>query len=385
LLPASLLLCSVRGDELVPRFLGEGDHPWLRLLLEEYDRFVGRPQRELDERVSEPLDGCAAFDKQRLAAFVLRRLSRAGAKSAVPPVRARAVVFGEAARRLEPRENILASAAASVDVSPNALEASLFADLPGERLVAALERPPSPLELALRANLALAQGFLARASAVKIEMEGNARAVVRHAKLRGLICRVARLAEVADATMEISGPYALFRHTLLYGRSLGDILPLLSWCRRFRLRADCVLHGRQRAFRVASGDPIFPASEPRRFDSRLEERFARDFKRLASDWDVIREPEPVEAGGGLIFPDFALQRRGDASRRWLLEIVGFWTPEYVARKLAQYRAASISNLILCIDADRCCDDGDLPPHALVIRYRRRVDAGEVVRRIEAAS
>jgi predicted nuclease of restriction endonuclease-like RecB superfamily len=71
---------------------------------------------------------------------------------------------------------------------------------------------------------------------------------------------------------------------------------------------------------------------PRRYDSLLEERFAREFRRLAPAWDVIREPEPIAAAGTLIFPDFAVQRRSDPTRRWLLEIVGFfWTPDYVKR------------------------------------------------------
>jgi predicted nuclease of restriction endonuclease-like RecB superfamily len=59
------------------------------------------------------------------------------------------------------------------------------------------------------------------------------------------------------------------------------------------------------------------------YDSRLEERFAREFRRVAPDWDLLREPEPIAAEGALIFPDFALQHRSDPSRRWLLEIVGF--------------------------------------------------------------
>jgi len=60
------------------------------------------------------------------------------------------------------------------------------------------------------------------------------------------------------------------------------------------------------------------------YDRKLEERFARDFRRVAPEWDVIREPEAVQAGGTLIFPDFALRHRADR-RRWLVEIVCFWT------------------------------------------------------------
>jgi predicted nuclease of restriction endonuclease-like RecB superfamily len=130
---------------------------------------------------------------------------------------------------------------------------------------------------------------------------------------------------------------------------------------------------------LGTGDPILPADPPRLYDSRIEERFAREFRRLAPDWDVLREPEPVVAGSRLVFPDFALQHRYDASRRWLVEIVGFWTPDYVRRKLALYREARIANLILCIDAARACEEGSLPAGAVIVRFRRRIDAGAVRR------
>ena len=93
---------------------------------------------------------------------------------------------------------------------------------------------------------------------------------------------------------------------------------------------------------------------------------------------MVREPEPIAADGRLIFPDFALQLRSNPARRWLLEIVGFWTPDYVARKLALYRSARLSNLILCIDEDRNCTAEDLPSGALVVRFRRHVDATAVL-------
>ena len=122
----------------------------------------------------------------------------------------------------------------------------------------------------------------------------------------------------------------------------------------------------------------------RAYDSKLEERFARDFRRVAPDWDVIREPETVRAGEVLIFPDFALRHRG-YGLLWLVEIVGFWTPDYVKRKLALLRAAELPNLVLCIDETRDCSDGAIPRSSRVVRFRRRVDAVAVLRLIEQDS
>jgi predicted nuclease of restriction endonuclease-like RecB superfamily len=379
LLPDALLNYSVVGNTIVPHFLGEHDHPWLRVLLEEHERFVGRPQRELDARLREPLPCESPPRKLKQATHVLARLRQSQRKAAVPPRRARALVFGEAARIPDRSEAVLGRVAASLGVSTGELQDSLFADLPGNRLVTAPAPSLSPGELALRTNLALAQALLFHATSVRIEADGNARSLVRHAKWRGLICSVAERSSPADAVLELSGPFALFRHTRLYGRALGEIVPLLAWCRRFRLRAESMPRGRPLMLQLATGDPIFPSVEPRRYDSRLEERFARDFRRLATDWDVLREPEPVTASGTLIFPDFRLQHRQEPARRWLLEVVGFWTPDYVARKLALYRSARLSNLILCIDEERNCAAEDLPLGARVVRFRRRVDPAAVLR------
>ena len=69
----------------------------------------------------------------------------------------------------------------------------------------------------------------------------------------------------------------------------------------------------------------------------------------------------------------------------MLEIVGFWTPDYVRDKLARLRAARLTNLILCIDEERNCTDEELPQNAFVVRYRRRIDAEKVMRILERRS
>ena len=380
-----LLSYSVAGSIVVPHFLGPQDHSWLRVLLEEHERFVGRTQRELEGRLREPLPCQSPPVKVKLATQVLARLQRSHRiRSAVAPRRARAIVFEAAARAQLPSPTVLISAAAALGVTAQELDDSLFADLPGERLIEPVGASTSPDELALRVNLALVQSLLSHAARVRIYVEGHTRALIRHARLRGLICSVADRGGMEDVCIDLSGPLALFRRTRLYGRALGEIVPLLSWCGRFRLYAECILDGRPVKLQLRTGDPLFPGTAPRPYDSGLEERFAREFRKLAPDWDVVREPEPINAAGTQVFPDFALLHRANPARRWLLEIVGFWTPEYVARKLARYRSARLPNLILCIDEERNCASADLPPSARVLRFRRRVDPASVLRVVNAS-
>ena len=136
---------------------------------------------------------------------------------------------------------------------------------------------------------------------------------------------------------------------------------------------------------VRTGDPIGSGRELRRHDSRIEERFFKDFRKAAPEWDVIREPRPVETDGTLVFPDFELVDRRDPKCRWLLEIIGFWTPEYLTEKLRRLRAAGLERLILCIDAGRCCSEGDLPVNARVVRFQKRIDPGAVLAIVASGS
>ena len=147
---------------------------------------------------------------------VLGRLRPIHRKTAVSSRRARALVFGEAARTPAPSHTVLSTVAASLGVTPEDLRDSLFGDLPGERLVGSPGQSLSAVELALRCNLALVQALLFRATIVRIEVEGNTRALVRQAKWRGLICKGIERSGTADATLELSGPFALFRNTRLY-------------------------------------------------------------------------------------------------------------------------------------------------------------------------
>ena len=425
MVPRDLLSFRCEGDQVLPCYFLERDQPWLQALLDEYVRYEGRPRRELHDRLRDPLPLFAPRDKLRIARHVLDRLWRFQLRAAVPPRQARAVLFGAAAQAADgagqrvasiggaaaaadapgvapglagerpaasaapgargTREQAIAAACAELAVEPDELLGGLFADLPFEKRVVAPERPPGVAELAQRANLALVGGLLKRAAAVSVTAGSNLRALVRQAKLTGLLCTVRqRPTRGSSERIEISGPFALFRRTLVYGRALASLVPFAVRCQDAELRATCLLDGTGQAHTlvVRAGDPIFPAPTARRHDSRLEARFFRDFTNQAPDWDLVREPAAVPVDDTLIFPDFELRHRRDPERCWLLEIVGFWTPQYLQDKLRRLRQARLPRFILCIDADRNCSSADLPPLARVVAFKRRIDPAAVLRIVE---
>lgn len=383
MVPWSLQPHSVVGDEVVPHYLREPDFGWLRALLDAYQRHVGRPVRELREHLEAPLIAPAPRASLRLARHVLDRLWGTLPAAKVPAAEARSAVFlAAAARPALSRPELLAQVARRLRLSRAALEEALFGDLPGERRLGPAPAGLEPGELALRCNLAMAQGLLGRARDVQIQLLGQARAVVRQARWGGLLCIVRPRGPEGSAVLELSGPLALFRRARIYGRALAALVPLLPRCQRFSLLARCDLDGAERTFRLQTGDPVFPSLVQPGFDSRVERLFAEEFLRIAPDWDLIREPEPVPAGDQLLFPDFALVHRRQAWRRWHLEIMGFWTRDYLERKLAALRGAGLGRLLVAVDADLQGDLGDLPKIAKVIRYRRHLSAKEVLDHLE---
>ena len=407
MLPRALSQLSTRveGERLVPHYLTERDEPWLRALLDEYARFVGRKRSELRERIREPLPVPAPKTKLRMAIHVLDSLGRDKTNACVPPRDARWLVFRAAAGSTAPRERVLEVVAKSLGVTATDLEAALFADLRSERRVVELASDLSPSRLAIQTNQAIVASLLRRAATVRISAWGNTRALVRHARLLGLICVISRhpgqsssppVSSAVSApdsgaregvVLDVSGPFALFRRTEVYGRALASLVPRAAWCNRFELEAACALGrgGHAAKLIVRTGDPIGSGRELRRYDSRVEERFFKDFRKAAPEWDVIREPRPIETEGTLVFPDFELVNRRDPRHRWLLEIIGFWTQEYLTEKLRRLRAAGIERLILCIDEGRCCSEADLPADARVVRFQKRIKPDAVLAIVASAS
>ena len=77
------------------------------------------------------------------------------------------------------------------------------------------------------------------------------------------------------------------------------------------------------------------------FDSAVEEKFAKRFEQAETGWRLTREPDPlVLSNGGAFIPDFVFEKY---DRKIYLEIVGFWTKEYLERKLQKLADIFISS------------------------------------------
>jgi uncharacterized protein len=169
--------------------------------------------------------------------------------------------------------------------------------------------------------------------------------------------------------MTVSGPLALFHDTVKYGHALARWLPSLTATPGWSLDARIVLAGEVLRFALDASAPIPRVhAMPRAHDSKLEARLELDLRRLHSPWRIEREVAVVRAAGRLFFPDFALV---SGAGRVLVELAGWWTPEYVADKVALLRAARVP-ILLCVDSRRA--HGTLGEDDRVIPFEKHVDA-----------
>lgn len=108
------------------------------------------------------------------------------------------------------------------------------------------------------------------------------------------------------------------------------------------------------------------------FDSGVEERFY-NIMRSVESFRVWREAEPIMMGDTLIVPDFVFERPDGV--KYYLEIIGYWRPEYTAKKrakLQELKRFGFKNLILLVDQEysRYFEDIGYPTFAYRLRGNR---------------
>lgn len=248
-----------------------------------------------------------------------------------------------------------AAAAGRLELKAEALQRGLYDDRPGARR---LHRIPDGDGRALlaRYNLELARGVLRDAIRVVLHTRGGWRDVFRAVKAAGLMHELVRVGKRYD--LILTGPAAAYLvRPARYGVRFARVLPVLARTPAWRIDVELTRSGhacsfklRGRARAMAGVAPVGREPKRERFDSAWERQFVRDFRASswakAVGWELSRERSPVTSGGMVFLPDFTLRHRD--GREAAVELVGFWTPEYLRLKVAKVRAADGVPLVLVV-------------------------------------
>jgi predicted nuclease of restriction endonuclease-like RecB superfamily len=305
----------------------------------------------------------------------------------VDPPRIRKAVFEESSKRgfalteLE-RMEIADSVASRLHLSSHdVVLKTMWSDL-DDNLILDYFDAIDPEALVGWYNLSLMQTLLFNCTKLDFYISGglNWKRVLRTVKRLGLMYYLQQPQQQQENRIicSLEGPLSLFKLTDRYGTLLAKLLPSIIFSSdkkressggdEWHLDAWIVrktMDGRKiYEFKISKNeipelmtDPYssFPPSSITQkevagssslyndyniFDSAVEEKFAKRFEQAETGWRLTREPDPlVLSNGGAFIPDFMFEKY---DKKIYLEIVGFWTKEYLERKLQKLADIFIS-------------------------------------------
>jgi len=351
-LTKDLLRVSRAGGGFHPQFVEDSRRDLAAQIIDVYEEHVGHSRAELDDALTDVEREADDFKLVRGFAKLLDREATVETRAPVDPRRAREAAFeaGEAVGVVtaEDRERALDRASERFDVERDALADSLYADLDARQVLLAVQSRWDPEELVAQYNLSLAQTALFDATEVRVR-SSDPKALVSAVKRLRLLYEVRKTGDGREVV--VTGPTALFQRTRRYGTRFARLLRTVATADEWTLDATVDDRGTERSMTLTHDDVSVPGVEPVAevsYDSDVEADFATRFDSLDLDWDLVREPEPLDAGERVAIPDFAFDYR-HADFRVFFEIMGFWTPEYVAKKLAQLEAIDEVELLVAVD------------------------------------
>ena len=310
-----------------------------------------------------------------------------GNNNAISTINLRRKIFEESSRKgyavtEDGRNQILQKFASESDLTTNELEIAMWADLDKNKRLKNFESL-SPLQLISWYNISILQSLLLNCIKLEFSVYGGFswKKILRKIKQLGLMYflyhennleseanQQTRNQEMVFNSKKdkrvictVEGPLSIVRLTDKYGTAMAKLIPLIIFTDIWSIDAIILrksISGVRKTYRfqISNKDkdlPLFDASkvQPQSesnmdsgsiyknaiddFDSIVEKKFMDKFLKFSIGWNLIREPDPLILSNGKAFiPDFVFEKYGI---KVYLEIVGFWTSEYLKRKLEKIK------------------------------------------------
>lgn len=400
MLTRELAIADYENGQIIPDRLTRKNHrqyvDYAERLLHVYRMGVGRTRQELHRAVwsifgqeedcprrrigafCKLLDDVSTYQRDRgRKAAALRREVFHLAAACHPLVRSVDRLFDH--QELEVKRQIAAQLGRSWDE----IEEELFSDVIAFHRLASFEGYPDAAALLARYNVAQVQAALFDAVSLVVWATEDYKTILRYAKLARLMHTITRMVD-GRYYFRFDGPASILRQTRRYGAAMARFLPALIACRGWRMHA--VIRTRRRGKNVnlelswldGLSSHLPP---PETFDSSVEETFAERWgPEKQEGWQLVREGEILHRGQKVFVPDFVF--RHNDGRTVMMEIVGFWTPEYLQAKLETLRAFPDQPILLAVAERVGHRMSELPVAA--IPFKTSLSVKDVVERLRMA-
>ena len=330
---------------------------------------------------------CHLLEQRCVYALPGRTFPHGGNNNAMNAINLRRKIFEESSRNGYPatedeRKQILQKFATESNLTTDELEIAMWADLDKNKYLKNFESL-SPLQLISWYNISILQSLLLNCVKLEFSVYGGFswKKILRKIKQLGLMYflyhennleseanQQTRNQEMVFNSKKdkrvictVEGPLSIVRLTDKYGTAMAKLIPLIIFTDIWSIDAIILrksISGVRKTYRfqISNKDkdlPLFDASKVQpqsesnmdsgliyknaidNFDSIVEKKFMDKFLKFSIGWNLIREPDPLILSNGKAFiPDFVFEKYGI---KVYLEIVGFWTSEYLKRKLEKIK------------------------------------------------
>ncbi len=389
MLTADLAQSWRRGDKVRPLHIHTDDPERLDdagRLVKLFAEHEGRPRRELDGALEEYVGIGTNYKFLRGLSKLLTDRCRFEVSSAKDPVEIRRALF-LMARGRHPVTNeegargaVITEAARELGIEPGALMRALYADLPENQLLAAFD-PVGAAQLLNLYNLAQAQALLYHC--VEMRLTVGTQDPDSYRELFAAI-KSYRLIHTIEGNprdgyeVRLDGPVSLFQRSKKYGVQMAVFLPALLLCKNWHMRAEIAQQnagGRGNAFFELDSNQKQLSShylnEPPQ-EKSVSEKLVASWGRFETAWKLEPSREVIDLGESAFIPDFVLSR--EDGQKFYLEILGFWTPQHLEKRLGEFEHARFENFILAAwDELRGSRDPLTRPPRHTLIFKRSLD------------
>ena len=357
MLTSDLAINWRRGEKVFPfliktdneSFIGDAEN-LIEIFAEADGKTRGTLERELEEYVGTGTD-------YRVLRGLIKLLSdRCEFETSAPaePLEIRQKVFLEA-RKFHPvlpasdaKKEVLELIASEFETDADTISASLYADLSAQQRLISFETIGAK-ELLDLYNLAQAQAIFYRCVEMKIRVApsdaANYRAIFGWIKHFGLIHSVQGNA-VNGYEITLTGAASLFQRSQKYGIQMAVFLPALLLCINWKMRAE-INDKRGTMFYELSSEQTELVSnrldEPE-YENPIFEKLKKAWEKSSVDWKLQENKEVVDLGKTAFVPDFVLI--SPDKKKIYLDVLGFWTPKSLQKRLEEFRTANYKKFIL---------------------------------------
>ncbi len=402
MLNGPLVRIRTARQRIIPLYLNRESADWLEVaesLLLIFREGVGLTRGEIEAEIDEMVGEGMATLAHRGLAKILEDRAEFEVVADVPPETIREKVFSAAAEHRKAiraaglrapfsRETVLNAVAQELNLEPEKLAASLFADLKDENRLLSFDDMTAQ-RLVDRYNVGLAQAVLLRSvlvtAEVRHEKPARFRQLFRQLKFHRLLYRVE--GTMADGyTFQIDGPLSLFSATNKYGLQMALFLPSLLACADFRLDAELRWGPKRepRSFHLESNDGLVSHRDDAGTYVPAElTAFLDRFRQVAPAWEVSEATEVIELGReGVWVPDYRFIHKATGTDVFV-EVVGFWKRSSLERLLRLLPRLGPKRFLLAISDRLKVDEGaltDLP--GPVLRFKEIPNAPELAQMLD---